>query len=191
VSCSSTPSSATGYAPRSRRRRQTPGYARRVIPPRRGRRRCLCMSAHSRAGCVSLLGEGSASSGTQDWAPMRPVIVPLSGRTAGPVSSSASGGEIRSAQEVADLCLAVKAVTAECAQRGELASLGPPGDRFWVDTEELGDLSGGQEGLGVNGAAGHGVPRATQGFGCPSWVSTGRAPESIPGTAPPVRPRPC
>ena len=32
MSCSSTPSSATGCAPRSRRRRQTPGYARRVIP---------------------------------------------------------------------------------------------------------------------------------------------------------------
>jgi Putative prokaryotic signal transducing protein len=30
------PSSATGCAPRSRRRRQTPGYARRVTPPRAG-----------------------------------------------------------------------------------------------------------------------------------------------------------
>ena len=33
MSCSSTPSSATGCGPRSRRRRQTPGYARRVLPP--------------------------------------------------------------------------------------------------------------------------------------------------------------
>jgi hypothetical protein len=33
VSCSSTPSSATGCVPRSRHRRETPEYARRVIPP--------------------------------------------------------------------------------------------------------------------------------------------------------------
>jgi len=68
---------------------------------------------------------------------------------------STSGGDTRPAPEVADLGLAVAAVTTECAQRRELPSVGPPSDCLGVHMEECCDLSWGQQGLGVNIAAGH------------------------------------
>src|SRR6476620_11988271 len=63
------------------------------------------------------------------------------------------------AEQPADLALAVSAVAAEGAQRGELAGLGPPGHGLGVDPEKGSDLRRRQQCLGVNGATGHGVLR--------------------------------
>src|SRR5262245_18361144 len=63
---------------------------------------------------------------------------------------------LRNAREQsADLGLAVSAVSVERAIRRELASLGPARDRLGVDAEHRGNLSRGQQRLGIRGASGH------------------------------------
>src|SRR5690606_7401894 len=78
-----------------------------------------------------------------------------------PRSFSCSGlaALLRNAREQgADLGFAVAAVPAERADRRELAGLRPARDRLRVDAEHGGDLSRGQQRLGIRGASGHERP---------------------------------
>lgn len=52
-------------------------------------------------------------------------------------------------EEIANFTLAVAAVAAKCANRGELAGLCPAGHSFWIDTKKRSHLRGGQELLGL------------------------------------------
>src|SRR5690606_27621830 len=61
-------------------------------------------------------------------------------------------------EQGADLGFAVAAVPAERADRRELAGLRPARDRLRVDAEHGGDLSRGQQRLGIRGASGHERP---------------------------------
>src|SRR5947208_2625244 len=88
--------------------------------------------------------------------------------------SALDGGEGVALEQRADLGLAVPAVAAESADRGELAGLGPPGDRLRVDAEQRRHFGRGEErlGLGTLTWSRHGVPlswgfRKMHGSRCP------------------------
>jgi len=81
-----------------------------------------------------------------------------------PVTRLRDAGEQR-----ADLGLAIAAVATEGADRGELAALGPAGDRLGVHAEHRGDLGRRQQCLGVGGTGAHGSASSRGGAGAPAW----------------------
>lgn len=54
-------------------------------------------------------------------------------------------------EQIADFALAVAAMAAQGANRGEFACLRPAGDRLWIDSKERGDLRWGEELLAFEG----------------------------------------